>query len=343
MLQISKLNSNQYDLWDAYIDKNKNAHFCQSTSWKKAIESTYGYKSIFLMAKEEEKIKGILPLFYTSNFLQGYQIISVPFSPYGGICADNSLATNLLLNYSLRMLKLKRSRIQKFEFRNIKSILKNRSFQNNEYLTSLLILEPDEEAMFSKFKKNKRKTIKKSEKFNLIYRQEKNADNFYNIYSENMSYLGSPVHSKLFFQNLLEEFKDKSSIHSVFLKGNCVYSSFYIADKNKIVNCWSSTLNRYRKYYPTDFGIWNTIKYAIRNGFEILDFGRSQYASSNLEFKRRWGAKPVQLCYEYISSGSSHFTNSKTNPNRKRFEKIWKIMPLNLSKKLGPLIRSNFP
>ncbi len=67
MLQISKLNSNQYDLWDAYIDKNKNAHFSQSTSWKKAVESTYGYKSIFLMAKEEEKIKSILPLFYNKS------------------------------------------------------------------------------------------------------------------------------------------------------------------------------------------------------------------------------------------------------------------------------------
>ena len=155
--------------------------------------------------------------------------------------------------------------------------------------------------------------------------------------------LGSPVHSKFFFENILEQYGKKAQISSVYYNNICIYSSFYIFKKDVMINCWSSTLNKYRKYYPTDFGIWNTIKDGISNNFKYMDFGRSQYGSSNLEFKRRWGATLNQLHYYYLARSNVQFSTNSGNMNREKFEKLWRLLPLSLSTILGPKIRSSFP
>ena len=41
------------------------------------------------MVKEEGEIKGILPLFLMRSMLFGKKLVSVPFAPYGGVCADD--------------------------------------------------------------------------------------------------------------------------------------------------------------------------------------------------------------------------------------------------------------
>jgi len=39
--------------------------------------------------KKESEIKGVLPLFLMRSVIFGKKLLSVPFAPYGGVCADN--------------------------------------------------------------------------------------------------------------------------------------------------------------------------------------------------------------------------------------------------------------
>jgi hypothetical protein len=61
------------------------------------VEKTYKHKPIYLMAKEEGAIKGVLPLFLMRSMIFGKKLVSVPFTPYGGVCADNETAENALV------------------------------------------------------------------------------------------------------------------------------------------------------------------------------------------------------------------------------------------------------
>jgi hypothetical protein len=61
------------------------------------VEKIYKHKPIYLIAKEEDEIKGFLPLFSMRSMIFGKKLVSVPFAPYGGVCADNKLIENALI------------------------------------------------------------------------------------------------------------------------------------------------------------------------------------------------------------------------------------------------------
>jgi hypothetical protein len=70
------------------------------------VEKTYKHKPIYLIAKEEGEIKGVLPLFLVKSMIFGKKLVSVPFAPYGGACADNGIIENALIEEAKRITKL---------------------------------------------------------------------------------------------------------------------------------------------------------------------------------------------------------------------------------------------
>ena len=62
------------------------------------VEKTYKHKPIYLIAKEDGEMKGVLPLFLMQSMLFGKKLVSVPFAPYGGVCADNETIENALIH-----------------------------------------------------------------------------------------------------------------------------------------------------------------------------------------------------------------------------------------------------
>ena len=61
------------------------------------MAKTYKHKPIYLIAKENGEIKGVLPLFLMRSMIFGKKLVSVPFAPYGGVCADNKAIENALV------------------------------------------------------------------------------------------------------------------------------------------------------------------------------------------------------------------------------------------------------
>ena len=70
------------------------------------MEKTYKHKPIYLIAKEEGEIKGALPLFLMRSWFFGKKLVSVPFAPYGGACADNETVKNTLIEEAKRITKI---------------------------------------------------------------------------------------------------------------------------------------------------------------------------------------------------------------------------------------------
>ena len=47
--------------WDIFIRHNDTATFFHQIGWRRLIEKFYKFKPIYLLAKEGDEIKGILP------------------------------------------------------------------------------------------------------------------------------------------------------------------------------------------------------------------------------------------------------------------------------------------
>lgn len=62
------------------------------------MEKTYNHKPLYLIAKENGVIKGVLPLFLMRSVIFGKKLVSVPFAPYGGVCADSETVEKALID-----------------------------------------------------------------------------------------------------------------------------------------------------------------------------------------------------------------------------------------------------
>jgi hypothetical protein len=73
-LEITELETEDETAWDAYVYNSKTSTFhhqqrsvliklFKSLMWRNVVEKTYKHKPIYLIAKEESEIKGVLPLF----------------------------------------------------------------------------------------------------------------------------------------------------------------------------------------------------------------------------------------------------------------------------------------
>lgn len=345
LLEVRIIEKSDEKSWDQYVLNSDISTFYHQIGWKNIIEETYGHKPYYLIAEEDNHTKGILPLILMQSRIFGKKLISVPFGPYGGVCADEEFIEEALVAESKRIaIELN---VEYLELRdNIsKDKFYNGFIKNSRYLASILELDNDPDlVLMDKLKRNKRKNIYKSQQMQLTYEWTNKTDDFYELFISNMKDLGSPAHSKRFFDNILFEFPESSKVLLVTKDNEVIYSAFYLFFKENMINSWSSTLQAYRQYFPTDFGIWNAIKYGCENGYKYYDFGRSQKGSTNLEFKRRWSCESKELNYQYyLNKKKTVPNNTSSNPKRKTFAKLWSKTPEYVAKSVGQLVRKNIP
>ena len=343
-MEIRELRTGEEEAWDSYVYESDASTFYHQIGWRNVVLKSYRHKPRYLVARGDDGgIVGVLPMFLMESRVFGRKLVSVPFAPYGGVCADDETVKNALVQEAKRLMK--ECGADYLELRTTLGDDTPGFVSRSFYVTSILELDPNPAVVRNeKLKRNKRKTIAKSEKRDLVMEWNNTTTEFYKMYVHNMRDLGSPAHSNTFFENILNEFPDNSKVLIVRRDDNVLYAAFYLFYKDVIINSWSSTLTKYRKYYPTDFGIWNAIEYSCKNGYKYYDFGRSQENSTNLEFKMRWSAKMKQLHYHYYLNNTNEVPDITTmNPKRQMFAKVWRKIPLSLADSIGPLLRRNVP
>ena len=65
------------------------------------MEKTYKHKPVYLIAKEDSEIKGVLPLFMMRSWFLGKKLVSV--AAYGYVCADNETVENAIVGEAKRI------------------------------------------------------------------------------------------------------------------------------------------------------------------------------------------------------------------------------------------------
>ncbi len=312
-------------IWRKNLGEFEDSTFYHQLLWRDVVKDTYGYKPIYLVA-EDGDVRGLLPLFGIDNIF-GKRLISVPFAPYGGICAKDESARRALKEYAKSLAK-------------DVDYLELRCFgDGGEFCTFILKLK-DEESMWNDLNKKVRNSIRKAVRSGLTFEiDDGRLDEFYSVYFKNMHEIGSPVHPRSFFERLLKH--DCVSLALVELDGKVIAGTILLKYRDTVISGWAGSDRRYLKLRPNNLLYWGCITYAWESGFERFDFGRSLVGSGTFRFKRAWGGKEKYLKYEFYPKRK--IDTSMKNPMRRRFASVWRITPLPIAKILSPRLRGLFP
>jgi FemAB-related protein (PEP-CTERM system-associated) len=175
--------------------------------------------------------------------------------------------------------------------------------------------------------------------------REEELDSFYSVFSRNMRDLGTPVYAKSFFRNILERFPETTHICTVYTQnGQAAASGFLVGFKGTLEIPWASSLRSYNQCSPNMLLYWSVLKHACEKGFKVFDFGRSTRDEGTYRFKEQWGARPVQLYWYYWMRNEGALP--ELNPRNPKYQlaiKVWKKLPIAVTKLIGPLIEKNLP
>jgi serine/alanine adding enzyme len=343
-MRIRLFREGDRERWDAYIKGSDKSSCYHLIGWKNVIERSFGHKTYYLLSENNSNtINGILPMVHLKSVLFGNFMVALPYFNYGGVCAEKKEVVDRLLKEAVRIAREKECR--HIELRQTQYVCDELPIRTNK-VSMRINLPKDPDLLWNSFSSKLRSQIRRASKEGMYAKvgREEELNSFYKVFSVNMRDLGTPVYSRDFFANILEEYPE-TLLCTVYTKdGLGVAAGFLVGYRHLMQIPWASSLREYNRYGSNMLLYWSALKIACEENYRVFDFGRSTVGGGTYRFKEQWGARPIQLYWHYwLKSGGPL---PELNPNNAKYQtaiKIWRKLPVVVSKIVGPHIVKNIP
>ncbi len=323
---------------DEFVQAMAGARLCHTPAWTHMIETAFGYKGYYLVARQNGHICGVLPLMHIKSLLFGDRLLSQPFSDYGGPLAKNQAAIEALYERAIDIATA--CRCDSIEFRNTLP-LRHDLYLRRDKMSMYLPLAPDPQEVWKALRHKTRNRVRKAERNGLTVRSGASEliGDFYRVWTIRMRQLGTPCYPCKLFRTIMKTFPSQSRVFLAYQDDVAVAALFTYTFKGWVQCSWGAALRGYDSVGPNYILNWKAIEYYCRCGMRWYDFGRSTVGSGQHTFKERWGALPIDLCWQYWTSPGHDLVLATPNEGRyRRKVEMWKKMPLWATRVMGPMI-----
>lgn len=342
-MKTSLIDNSDLMKWDAFVLSRPDGNFGQLSGWSDVYE-LYNYKAYHIAAMDSsDRIKGILRLFLMKDVLGRKYLVTNPFLSYGGVCAEDEKTKKCLLQKANEIAVEKR--VQYLEVRQLVNSNIDLPSKKDFVAMFLRLKQGDEYIWKSALTTKARNQVRKAIKSGLTIDFGNNyIDDLYRVLAINHRDFGTPLHNKGFFKKVLEEFSERAGIIVAKYHGKVIAGMLYIHCRGVFSDPWASSMRQYNKLCPNNLLYWEAIKYACKNGFEYFDFGRSTINCGTYNFKKQWGAEPVQLNYQYFLNKANEIPVHNAHDNKYQLAiNIWKRLPMVIANTIGPRVVRHLP
>ena len=328
---------------DGFVRGTAGAKLCHIPAWIDMVEKTFGHKGFYLVAREGGTVCGVLPLTHVRSRLFGNRMISQAFSAYGGPLTKNPAASDALCKRAVELAT--ENGCESLELRNIDAIPCD-FYLRTDKISMYLPLTSDPTELWRSFKHQIRNRVRKAEKSGIVMVRggPELLDDFYRVWTVRMHQVGTPCYPRRLFRGIMKTFPNNCQIFLARLNKPTVGGIFVYRFNGLVQIRWGAALIKYHQLAPTSLLFWSTIKHYREDKAKCLDFGTSTASSSQYEFKKRWGAKPIQLHYQYWTKPGHELSLAKPdNPKYRNKIQMWKKLPLWMTRLVGPQISCSLP
>ncbi|WP_051207879.1 FemAB family XrtA/PEP-CTERM system-associated protein [Saccharospirillum impatiens] len=308
----------------------------------RAIQEAMGHRGPVLVAVSNNVVVGALPLIIQCSRLFGRFATSLPYFNYGGPLANSRDVAIALINAARPLLA--EHQLSHIEIRTTQASL---PFACNEQKVSMLLpLPTTDERLDQQLGAKVRAQANKAEehKPEVRFGRADLLDDFYRVFAHNMRDLGTPVYSKAWFNTLLQTEAFNAQLVVVYQARRPVACGFLMGQGTMLEIPWASTL---RRANPMNINMWmyrQILRWAVEQGYEWFDFGRSTRDAPTFQFKKQWGAQPVQHYWYTLTPGNK--PAAATRPDSPKFRlmiAVWQRLPVWLTRVIGPPIVKQLP
>ena len=344
-------------IWDSFVDTTPEAGPYHRYAWKLAVERVYGQKGYYLMACAAQEngnvCLGVLPLICIRLPWGKNALISLPYCDYGGPLGNAEAKKAMLLNCQ-ELAKEIGAKYIEIRCASKEEVIEESSVwvQEQHHKVRLLLKLPGtSEELWDGFKSKLRSQIRRPQKegFYSVLGGSELLEDFYKVFSVNMRDLGSPVHAKEWFENLVDKNGENVLLGVVYSDDKIpVAGGILLFSGNRVCVPWASMLREYRRAAPNMLLYWSFLEWSTNQTFAEFDFGRSTEGEGTYVFKKQWGAKPRELFWHKQGVAGRNIkkmedTKVQDSPCRMAAEKVWRKLPLSVANFIGSRIRGYIP
>ncbi|MDQ2076162.1 FemAB family XrtA/PEP-CTERM system-associated protein [Marinimicrobium sp. ABcell2] len=341
--QIFELDAEQMDRWYQFVKAQKDAPAYCFPAWREAIQSVFGHQTrVWVAQSEAGDIVGGVPLTFFNSRLFGRFAVSVPYFNYGGVLTPYTDVARALLKELEQVCA--QEELDHIEVRTMQPELW--PHKSSKKVSMVLPLPKSSQRLDEQLGAKVRAQCKKAEPYNpeIRFGATDLLDDFYRVFAINMRDLGTPVYTKKWFSELLTQPDIEATLAVVYVGNKPVSAGFLVGHNGMLEIPWASTV---RSANAMDTNMWmyrQILDFAVRNGYEFFDFGRSTRDAGTYRFKKQWGAQPFEHHWYYIlPAGGSMPGLNPDNPKYKFLIAAWKRLPVWITKLVGPPLVKNIP
>jgi len=326
--------------WDAFVASRPEAAGYHEWAWRGIFERAFGHECIYLCARVDGALAGVLPLVLIKSFLFGKTLTSLPFVNFGGVLAESDDVARQLADEAARIATARGA--GHVELRHLGQRFPDWPCKQHKVTMRL----PLETGMWDRIDRKARNQVRKAEKSELtaVRGGRELLPEFYTVFARNMRDLGTPVYSRQLFDEVLTAFPDRAKLIVVRLKETPVAAGFTYRTGGMTEIPWASSIRDFNSLCPNHLLYWRAIETAVAEGCDVFDFGRSTPGEGTFKFKEQWNAQPVPLHWEYwLRGGGALPDQGPKNPKFRLAIEGWRRLPLWLANTVGPHIVSRIP
>lgn len=335
-LEVSMLTHDEAPAWQAYVNAHRLATLYHTLEWRDILYNEYRFKPVYLMAKEGDRVAGVLPMFLIKN-LRGLRLVSLPFSIYGGPLGDSDLVVSALLAKCIEIVD--EGKAKSLEIKPYKRISGVASLGFEELGCGegvIMDLTVGLDVLWLRFAE--RFNVKKAEKRGLqfLLTEGDGLKAFYRLQLMTRKRLGLPTPNFNYYASFFENMGDRVKLALVEKDGKVIAGDMFFLFKDKVLLVLNASDHNYRSCKPNDFMIWNILKWGLDAGFKTLDQGPALYEEKGLlHYKRKWGgdtARTYRYCYPAANKSATKLKGSF----------FFKVMPRGISGIVGSKVIKAF-
>jgi FemAB-related protein (PEP-CTERM system-associated) len=324
--------------WDSYVLAHPRATFFHQTGWKRVLEETFGYEPRYLLAEEDGRVRGVLPLFLCRSLRGRMGLYSLPHTVYGGPVGADAAAEEALLAKAREIAA--DAGAATVEFRN-----RHANLLDLPRLEGFVTFEKDlpgtAAEVYKTFPKKAREAINQATKrWQLEADFRAPLDEFYGLLAASYLRLGTPVFPRRFFAAIQRHFPD-TSILVVRHEGRPVASVLSVVFRSTMMPLYSGENDDATRLKANNFKYFRLMEHAVERGLTRFDFGRSRLSNEGtVGFKTNQGFEATPLPYQAQGASASADPNTGIFP---KVRKLWTRLPAPVARTLGPRLIRYFP
>ena len=329
---------------EAFVAGRESLPLSRHPAWLSVLADGLQHRPFCLEAVEGEKTRGILPLAHVSGLLFGSFLVSLPYLNYGGVLADDEGVARRLIDQAVELAE--RLDVRYLELRHERPVdhpsLGHR-MQNKVHMR--LPLPNGSEQLWSQLSGKVRNQVRKGEKSGLSvhWGQQDLLAEFYEVFTRNMRDLGTPVYGRGLFLSVLRHFPRQAELCVVRAENRAVAAALLLHGWGVTEVPSASSLRETNSTCANMLMYWHLLKRAIERGQKCFDFGRSTPDSNTFQFKKQWGATPSPATWQFHLRRGELGDMRPDHPKHQRRIRLWRRLPVHVTRWLGPAIVRGIP